>query len=373
MPTKLEIANNALAALGQEPLETIEDVSREARFVRAFWGPLRDEILRRHPWNFAIRRIILAENLLQYSEDWNQAAIWVPQDMTLVENDAVAPDGRVTADRLVDGSASTAYTEQAVTIRSSDEQSRTFSVYLKQRDAGLSTLFLQYTGGGVASEGTLDIEWADTPIVTASGDATGDLEEIGNGWYRFWITVPNNAQGHTGITCRIYPAGTINTDQGSLYAWGAQLNMGDEPEDYSPTDIYAREVFTPIHTWGFGYPLPCDFLRMVRLNDLAIPYRIESARSFLCNENPVYLEYVCRVPDTCEWDSMFARVMCSRLAAELAMALKSDMSQRAALLQEYEHFMNEGQWADSKEQQQPSEDFNGYTWLTARLNGSSVL
>lgn len=58
MATKLSVINTALVALGKEPLQVFD---QSARCVAAltFWDIARDEALRGHPWNFAMKRASL--------------------------------------------------------------------------------------------------------------------------------------------------------------------------------------------------------------------------------------------------------------------------------------------------------------------------
>jgi len=55
MPTKTEIANKALSRLGQGvTIQNVDtDQSVEAGYVRTFYEPARQEILRQHTWGFA--------------------------------------------------------------------------------------------------------------------------------------------------------------------------------------------------------------------------------------------------------------------------------------------------------------------------------
>ncbi len=59
------IANVALSRLGAERIASISEDTENARLINAVYGTLRDEVLRAHPWNFAIKRSIPA---LVYSE-----------------------------------------------------------------------------------------------------------------------------------------------------------------------------------------------------------------------------------------------------------------------------------------------------------------
>jgi hypothetical protein len=60
MPTKVDIANDALLRVGDATISAFEDASDRARLVNQLWDRTADACLRAHPWNFAIRRVVLA-------------------------------------------------------------------------------------------------------------------------------------------------------------------------------------------------------------------------------------------------------------------------------------------------------------------------
>jgi hypothetical protein len=60
MPNQLSISNSALIKLGATPLVSIEDDTKEGRLCKVQFPVIRDEVLRSHPWNFAIKRVSLA-------------------------------------------------------------------------------------------------------------------------------------------------------------------------------------------------------------------------------------------------------------------------------------------------------------------------
>lgn len=49
-----DICSQALLRIGQQPISEITEQSNEALICRKFYEQTRDELLRQHPWNFAI-------------------------------------------------------------------------------------------------------------------------------------------------------------------------------------------------------------------------------------------------------------------------------------------------------------------------------
>lgn len=62
MAAKIEIINFALAYLGEPPINAISDDNAAARAVVTIYDLTRDQVLRDHFWNFAIRRATLAQS-----------------------------------------------------------------------------------------------------------------------------------------------------------------------------------------------------------------------------------------------------------------------------------------------------------------------
>jgi len=71
MATEVSICANALRRLGDSPIVSLTDDTESARLCNAFYSEARDEVLRSHPWNFAITRQQLSQlsttPLYQYS------------------------------------------------------------------------------------------------------------------------------------------------------------------------------------------------------------------------------------------------------------------------------------------------------------------
>lgn len=57
--TPVSICSNALMMLGDTPISSFDDGTDRARLASNIWPTARDYVLRRHPWNCAIKREIL--------------------------------------------------------------------------------------------------------------------------------------------------------------------------------------------------------------------------------------------------------------------------------------------------------------------------
>lgn len=122
--TETEAANLALARIGASPVASLADASKRARQAAAAFGPVRDALLRRAPWNFArvdavlveepvtdppgrfSRRFRLAERDLAVwevhglgADEWEVSSVETPQAIRYLLTDATAPVAVVTQRR----------------------------------------------------------------------------------------------------------------------------------------------------------------------------------------------------------------------------------------------------------------------------------
>lgn len=61
MASKIEIINHALAQLGASRISSLSELTHEATIMSTVYETVRDELLRSHNWNFAIKRVSLAK------------------------------------------------------------------------------------------------------------------------------------------------------------------------------------------------------------------------------------------------------------------------------------------------------------------------
>lgn len=60
MPSVVDICNKSLDKLGHGPITSLEDGTKAANLCLRNWAIIRDQVLRDHPWNFAVKRSVLA-------------------------------------------------------------------------------------------------------------------------------------------------------------------------------------------------------------------------------------------------------------------------------------------------------------------------
>ena len=167
-------------------------------------------------------------NLLLQSQTFDNAS-WLTASLSVTANAASAPDGTVTADKLI-AAASTDfhYIYQSVTTPTGC----TVSVYMKSGEYTSGSIFLSQGGNNGA------IFNLTTGVVTSVSGAgnTASITSVGNGWYRCSVT----NSGDPSDLIRIAPQnGALDSFTGDgtsgIYIWGAQLAVGPYALDYVPT------------------------------------------------------------------------------------------------------------------------------------------
>ncbi len=138
-------------------------------------------------------------NLLEQSETFDNA-VWSKTGVTVTANSVAAPNGTTTADTLVFGASSNEIVQSVGNLIV--DQTYTLTIYLR-----------------VAS-GTATMYWGNIDYTTPSITVTTE-------WQRFTVTQQAAA------TTR-YPK-LVSSSGVTVYAWGAQLNIGSTAKPYFPT------------------------------------------------------------------------------------------------------------------------------------------
>ncbi|NDB93718.1 MAG: hypothetical protein EB165_03610 [Euryarchaeota archaeon] len=142
---------------------------------------------------------------------------------------------------------------------------------------------------------------------------------------------------------------------------------------------------SPNHEFTYQHALPEDCLKVIRTNwetdyftgpayygypgvmgyaGAGVPYRIEG-RFLLCNETVAKIEYIAKVEDPNQYDSLFTDLLASRLAAELAISLTDNRAAAEEMWKIYQMKVNEARTMDAQEGS-PRDAVDLSPWLTAR-------
>ena len=163
-------------------------------------------------------------NLLTYSNDFANAA-WSKTNMTVTANQATGPDGTVSA-------AEISLTGGGYCINSAAITTGTLSYFAKQNTERFLVIVRGVYGAG--DWAIFDLSNGTVSKSPTHNNSTAHMVPMGNGWYR---CVLQSAQSAAVNAFSISGSGTNNSvaTSGTVYLYGAQLELGATPSSYIPT------------------------------------------------------------------------------------------------------------------------------------------
>lgn len=195
------------------------------------------------PVTLACKGLLIEEsrtNLCTYSEDQTNAA-WLKNACSVSANAITAPDGTLTADKLVEASTTATHLSQNTITVAVGTDVYAISGFLKAGERTTARLGLNHSGAPYyAFDVAVDLT---TGVLTpnAAGGAVNSYSSInmGNGWW--YITVA----GYTNTTGTHNPRVTIGTGSytgngsSGIYVWGLQVEKAAFATSYIPTTTTA--------------------------------------------------------------------------------------------------------------------------------------
>jgi hypothetical protein len=172
------------------------------------------------------------KNVFTYSQNQSNA-VWLKSATTVVSNAAIAPDGTLTASKLIgnNGASDRKSTYQTASITANTYY--TYSVYLKAAEYDSATIWIDTVGTlPNAYQGANSL--ANLTLGTVGGAQTS-MTPVGNGWYRCSTTGSANISS-VNFTISQGDANGVGTPAGNgssgIYIWGAQLELGNIATTY---------------------------------------------------------------------------------------------------------------------------------------------
>ncbi len=185
-------------------------------------------------------------NLLQRSEEFNDG-YWSKSRCTVSANQTTAPNGTLTADKLImnNGISPTAndtdgfYRSEVIT-----SGAYRFSIFAKAaeftgfkvRENAVNGNFMDVnlTNGAITNPDTAQFI---SPLA----------QNYGNGWYRISWTSPTTITNLNKYSIRV---GSTGNGTSGIFIWGAQVEIGPSASDYIPTTTVARTKFSGVTVNG---------------------------------------------------------------------------------------------------------------------------
>ena len=175
-------------------------------------------------------------NLLLQSESLDNAS-WTKQASTITANNTLAPDGTITADKIVEAATTAAHG-----VRQSAALSAlvaTLSFYAKKAEREFVNVWA--FGGNIDTTATRAGFNLTTGVATIRPGQTATIQDVGNGWYRCSVSIILTAAGsptvHIGPSIDALTQDYTGDGTSGAFIWGAQLELGSTATTYNPTTV----------------------------------------------------------------------------------------------------------------------------------------
>jgi hypothetical protein len=181
------------------------------------------------------------ENLVTYSQEFDNAAWTKRSGTTITANSSVAPDGTTTAETMNEGTASASYHDIYRASFFSVAGTYALSCYAKNVDGQYLNLAINGTGyvGAIFDLSSGTVANTGSSIWTINSTS---ITDVGNGWYRCVIAFTSTAGGGFNIamtnSTTISLFGVSPTYTGTsrtILIWGAQFEQRSSVTAYTAT------------------------------------------------------------------------------------------------------------------------------------------
>lgn len=180
------------------------------------------------------------KNLLGFTQEFDNAA-WTKSNSTVTANVTAAPDGSVTADKLVENTATSNHLTQSTNITVVNGTSYTLSVYAKAVERSQIRIALSAVEFGNGRSALFNLSTGTVTSVEPGANAA--VVSVGGGWYRCSVKATASAGGSNPITYQLgngassfLPQSYTGDGTSGIYIWGAQLSDSAslDPYVYNP-------------------------------------------------------------------------------------------------------------------------------------------
>jgi hypothetical protein len=195
-------------------------------------------------------------NLLLRSQEFDNGAVWAASRATITANATTAPDGSVTAEKLVENSSTNTHRVYQAVSKAGSSIQYTASMFFKAAERTFAHLRMtdsiedDRAGVGI----NLSTGEVGTPYVGGGSPFTSvsaSSQALADGWYRLILTATTDtdttvqvwaftADGLTSASCS-----TVGNGVNGVFLWGAQLETGSTATAYIPTTTAAVTVVLP--------------------------------------------------------------------------------------------------------------------------------
>jgi hypothetical protein len=177
-------------------------------------------------------------NLLGRSEDFSNASRWTLSQASVISNATIAPDGNMTADKIVANAVATSHIVTSASYSVTANVPYTASIFVKNDDYARKGIRINMAGV-VADYDLISL----TAVMQSNPGSTAvsySIIPLDNGWYRCSLTYTVNTDT---VNMELwlsngYNLGFAGNGVSGMYFWGAQLEIGSYASGYIPTFGY---------------------------------------------------------------------------------------------------------------------------------------
>ena len=192
------------------------------------------------------------ENLLTFSEEFDNAA-WTKNSSTITANATIAPNGTMTADKLIDTASSAQH--WAFQSTTNTLTSATISCYMKKGERTWGIIRTRTTINDFFAWFNLD----NGTLGTVESGITASITDAGNGWYRCIVVNPNPTTSANPSIIGLSNANNVTTYTGDgtsgIFVWGAQFNTGSVALPYTQTTTTTQTLADAVQSTAASQPL----------------------------------------------------------------------------------------------------------------------
>lgn len=191
------------------------------------------------PTTNALRGLLFEEaatNMLLWSQGFDNA-YWTKARITILPNQITAPDGTLTADKLIEDNTNNTHLFQR-SIPGAGSSSYAWAVYLKAAERTFASVRVDGVGNQVGPSNTVFIDLISGAF-TATDPAKTVVIQLADGWFKVSTKVDTIPAGGN-LFPSVYVATSMTTTQylgdgaSGIYVWGGQFELG-APSSYIPT------------------------------------------------------------------------------------------------------------------------------------------
>jgi hypothetical protein len=187
-------------------------------------------------------------NLLLRSQEFDNAS-WTKNRATITANATTAPDGTLTADKLVEDNTAT-NTHRTFQNASTTGQAYAFTVFAKASERNWMYLRIDRAGPSTPAA------WFDLSagtVGTVNTGLTAAIQALANGWYRCRIVVDTADTANNSILIGLATGDNVLNYTGDntsgIFIWGAQLEAASFASSYIPTVAAAATRASDVLTY----------------------------------------------------------------------------------------------------------------------------